>query len=258
MTRIAIVTGASSGLGREFVKQLDTGAVGELDEIWVVARRADRLEALCRTCDTPARPFCLDLTDPISFDVIEGALAETPTAEIALLINNAGFGTFGPIAAQKPSDGANMAKLLMVAPVELIYRTLPYYRAGSRVINVASVAAFLPQPKLAVYSAAKRFILDLSRSLNTELGEADIHVTALCPKFMRTEFLDQPGDQATANAMCAIGFERAEDVAKSALHASKRGKDLCIPSLDMKAYYAASRILPYQAALAVERALGIL
>ena len=227
MTRIAIVTGASSGLGREFVKQLDAGAAGKLDEIWVVARRADRLEALRRTCETPVRPFCLDLTDPASFDVIDGALSETPTAEVALLINNAGFGTFGPIA-------------------------------GSRVINVASVAAFLPQPKLAVYSAAKRFILDLSRSLNAELGEADIHVTALCPKFMHTEFLDQPGDQAAANAMCAIGFERAEDVAKSALRASNRGKDLCIPSLDMKAYYAASRILPYKAALAVERALGIL
>ncbi|WP_270255543.1 SDR family NAD(P)-dependent oxidoreductase [Collinsella intestinalis] len=258
MTRIAIVTGASSGLGREFVKQLDAGAAGKLDEIWVVARRADRLEALRRTCDTPVRPFCLDLTDPASFDVIDGALSETPTAEVALLINNAGFGTFGPIAAQRPEHGASMAKLLMVAPVELIYRTLPYYRAGSRVINVASVAAFLPQPKLAVYSAAKRFILDLSRSLNAELGEADIHVTALCPKFMHTEFLDQPGDQAAANAMCAIGFERAEDVARSALRASNRRKDLCIPSLDMKAYYAASRILPYKAALAVERALGIL
>lgn len=258
MTRIAIVTGASSGLGREFVKQLDAGAAGKLDEIWVVARRADRLEALRRTCDTLVRPFCLDLTDPASFDVIDGALSETPTAEVALLINNAGFGTFGPIAAQRPEDGASMAKLLMVAPVELIYRTLPYYRAGSRVINVASVAAFLPQPKLAVYSAAKRFILDLSRSLNAELGEADIHVTALCPKFMHTEFLDQPGDQAAASAMCAIGFERAEDVARSALRASNRGKDLCIPSLDMKAYYAASRILPYKAALAVERALGIL
>ncbi|MFR2950591.1 MAG: hypothetical protein ACLTKG_04125 [Collinsella intestinalis] len=76
MTRIAIVTGASSGLGREFVKQLDAGAAGKLDEIWVVARRADRLEALRRTCDTPVRPFCLDLTDPASFDVIDGALSE--------------------------------------------------------------------------------------------------------------------------------------------------------------------------------------
>lgn len=258
MARIAIVTGASSGLGREFVKQLDAGALGALDEIWVVARRAERLEALRRTCGTPVRPFCLDLTDPASFEVLEGALAETPTAEVALLINNAGFGTFGPVAGMRPQDGADMAKLLVLAPVELIYRTLPYLRAGSRIINVASVAAFLPQPKLAVYSAAKRFILDLSRSLDAELGEADIHVTALCPKFMHTEFLDQPGDQAAARAMSAIGFERANHVAKAALRASSAGKDLCIPSLDMKAYYAASRILPYKAALAVERALGIL
>lgn len=258
MARIAIVTGASSGLGREFVKQLDAGALGALDEIWVVARRAERLEALRRTCGTPVRPFCLDLTDPASFEVLEGALAETPTAEVALLINNAGFGTFGPVAGMRPQDGADMAKLLVLAPVELIYRTLPYLRAGSRIINVASVAAFLPQPKLAVYSAAKRFILDLSRSLDAELGEADIHVTALCPKFMHTEFLDQPGDQAAARAMSAIGFERADQVARAALRASSAGKDLCIPSLDMKAYYAASRILPYKAALAVEKALGIL
>lgn len=258
MTRIAIVTGASSGLGREFVKQLDAGAIGKLDEIWVVARRADRLEALQRTCAAQVRPFCLDLTDPTSFEVIEGALAETPTVEVAMLINNAGFATFGPVAAQRPQDGSDMARLLMVAPVELTYRTLPYFRAGSRIINVASVAAFLPQPKLAVYSAAKRFIFDLSRSLDAELGETDIHVTALCPKFMQTEFLDEPGDRTAARAMCAIGFERAEDVAKAALRASNMGKDLCIPSLDMKAHYAVSRILPYKAALAVERALGIL
>ena len=151
-----------------------------------------------------------------------------------------------------------MARLLMQAPVELIYRTLPYLRAGSRIINISSVAAFIPQPKLAVYSAAKRFVLDLSRSLDAELGSANIHVTAVCPKFMKTEFLDKPGDDVAARAMTAIGFESAENVAKAALRASRAGKDLCIPSLNMRAYYAASRVLPYKAALAAERVLGIL
>ena len=80
MTRIAIVTGASSGLGKEFVKHIDAGASGQIDEIWVVARRLERLEALQRTCGTPVRPFCLDLTDPASFEVIEGALGQTPGA----------------------------------------------------------------------------------------------------------------------------------------------------------------------------------
>lgn len=257
MSRIAIVTGASSGLGREFVKRIDAGEAGHLDEIWVVARRQERLEALRRTCTTPVRPFCLDLTEPSSFEVIEGALRETPAAEVALLINNAGYGVFGPVAAHEREAGGDMARLLMMAPIELIYLTLPYLRRGSRIINVSSVAAFLPQPNLAVYAAAKRFILDVSRSLNAELGGADIHVMALCPKFMQTEFLDNPGDERAAKAMCAIGFEHADRVARIALRDSRRGKDLCIPSIDMKAYYAASRVLPYKVALAAERALGI-
>ena len=141
MSRIAIVTGASAGLGREFVKHIDAGEAGHIDEIWVIARRLERLEALRRTCATPVRPFCLDLSDASSFEVVEGALTETPGAEVALLVNNAGFGVFGNVAAQDKADGGRMVRLLMQAPVELIYRSLPYLRSGSRIINIASVAA---------------------------------------------------------------------------------------------------------------------
>lgn len=258
MTRIAIVTGASSGLGREFARHIDLGEAGPIDEIWAVARRTDRLEALARTCETPVRAFPLDLADEASFDAIERALAETDEAEVALLVNNAGFGTFGDFALQDKTSAPAMIALLMRAPVELIYRTLPFMAAGSRIINVASVAAFIPQPRLAVYSAAKRFILDVSRSLDAELGEVDIHVTALCPKFMKTEFLDQPGDDGAAKRMTAIGFEKAGDVARAALRSARAGKSLCIPSLDMKALYAISHVTPYRVALKVERSLGIL
>lgn len=258
MSRIAIVTGASSGLGREFVKRIDAGKAGRIDEIWVVARRLERLEALRRTCSTPVRPFCLDLTDPTSFDIIEGALDEMPDVEVALLVNNAGFGVFGNASTHGPRVGGEMARLLMLAPVELIYRTLRHQRAGSMIINIASVAAFIPQPKLAVYSAAKRFVLDLSRSLDAELGPVGIHVTAVCPKFMKTEFLDEPGDDAAARAMTLIGFERVDRVADRALRAARAGKSLCIPSADMRALYVASHLLPYRAALAVERKIGAL
>lgn len=258
MPKIAIVTGASSGLGREFVKQIDAGAAGPVDEIWAVARRAERLEALQRTCETPVRPFCLDLTDPASFDVLEGALAETPKLEVGLLVNNAGFGTFGLLAAQRAEDARSMVKLLMLAPIELMYRALPYMRRGSNIVNIASVAGFVPQPKLAVYSAAKRFMLDLSRSLDAEMGGAGIHVTAVCPKFMQTEFLNAPGDLRAAKAMTAIGFEKADRVVATALRDARAGKSLCIPSLDMKAYYAATKVLPYKAILGIESFLGIL
>lgn len=257
MKHIAIVTGASSGLGREFVLRLDRGEMGPLDEIWVVARRAERLEALERTCATAIRGFCLDLTQSDSFDTIGHALRERDDVNVALLINNAGFGSFGDFACQDASASRGMMQLLMQAPVELIYRSLPFMHEGSRIINIASVAAFVPQPRLAVYSAAKRFILDLSRSLDAELREVGIHVTAVCPKFMKTEFLDAPGDDEAARAMTIIGFERIADVAHAALKASRAGKSLCIPALDMKALYAISRIAPYELALKIERALGV-
>ncbi len=258
MPSIAIVTGASSGLGREFVRRIDAGEAGDIDEIWVVARRAERLDSLVRTTSHVVRPFCMDLTDPVSYGILESALSETPTARVALLVNNAGAGTFGSFAHGSRDDAKLMLSLLVRAPVELIYRTLPFMRQCSRIINVASVAAFIPQPRLAVYSACKRFVLDISRSLDAELGDAGIHVTAVCPKFMSTEFLDHPGDATAATRMTVIGFERVGDVARAALRASRAGRDLCIPSLDMKALYGASRLLPYRAVLACERILGII
>lgn len=258
MPRIAIVTGASSGLGREFVRLIDGGAMGTFDEVWAIARRADRLDALVRTCTTTVRPFCLDLTDAVSYDVIEASLAEIPATDVALLINNAGAGTFGPFASLGRDEVASEVNLLMRAPVELTYRALPYMRRGARIVNVASVAAFLPQPDLALYSSAKRFVLDFSRALDAELGSVDIHATAVCPKFMKTEFLDHPGDARAMQQMTAIGYERAGDVARSALEAARAGKGLCIPSLDMKALYALTRVAPYRAAIAIERALGII
>lgn len=258
MPNIAIVTGASSGLGREFVRHIDQGECGKVDEIWVIARRAERLEALVRTTGTPVRPFCLDLTDPLSFDLVEGALAEAKDARVTLLVNNAGFGVFGDMALQKRDDAPRMIELLVRAPIEMMYRALPFMSAGSRIINIASVASFIPQPRLAVYSAAKRFILDVSRSLDAELGDVDIHVTAVCPKFMDTEFLSSPGDKRTAEKMTVIGFEKPDHVVKAALRSARLGKSLCIPAADMKALYAASRVVPYKLALKIERAIGAL
>lgn len=258
MTDIAIITGATSGLGREFAKRIDMGAAGHIDEIWAIGRRAARLDALVRTLGTTVRPFCLDLCDPMSYDIVEAALKETPGARVRLLVNDAGAGTFGKAADMRREEAANMMTLLMKAPVELIYRTLPFMGEGSRIIDIASVAAFTPQPGLAVYSACKRFVLDVTRALNAELSPVGITACAVCPKFMKTEFLANPGDSATAQAMCAIGFESPENDVTAALKASAAGKDLCIPSPDMKAYYALSKLLPYQMQLKAQEMLGII
>ena len=154
------------------------------------------------------------------------------------------------------ADNAAMVRLLMLAPVELTYRAFPHMAAGSRILNVASVAAFMPQPGLATYSAAKRFVLDLSRALDAELGPVGIHVTALCPKFMRTGFLDHAGaDDVAANMAGLTGFEDVERVARLGLRAAREGRALCIPSADMRAFYVAAKLLPYPLILNLERAL---
>lgn len=249
MTSIAIVTGASSGLGAEIVRQLAEGAFGPLDQIWAVSRHA-------RQTSPRVRPFPLDLTDPASFDVLEAELARTPGARVSLLVNNAGFGTFGDFGDMPKGDNRDMVRLLMLAPVELTYRALPHMASGSRVLNVSSVAAFMPQPGLATYSAAKRFVLDLSRALDAELGPVGIHVTALCPRFMRTAFLDHAGADDVASRMAGVvGFEEVGRVAARGIAAARRGRALCIPSASMRALYAATKLLPYPVALAAERAL---
>ena len=129
---------------------------------------------------------------------------------------------------------------------------------GARIINVASVAAFIPQPDLTLYSSAKRFMLDFTRALDAELGPVDIHATAVCPKYMRTEFFNEPGDVRAMQQMSIVGYERVTDVARSALASARAGKSLCIPSIDMKALYALTRVLPYKAVIAAERALGVI
>lgn len=255
MSNIAIVTGASSGLGREICRQIDAGEFGPIDEIWAIARRSERLDALARISNVKVRPFALNLLDPVTFDIIENCLAETPHTHVKLLVNCAGVMRFGKFSAIEPADTRQMMSLLCLAPIELTYRALPFMRAGSRILNVSSVAAFMPMPELAIYSACKRFILDWSQSLNAELASVDIHTCALCPKFMHTELLDNVGSRRALNDTTFIGFESVETVVKKAADALRTGKAICIPSPEMKAYYVLAKVLPYPLALRLKDAL---
>ncbi len=251
MARIAVVTGASSGVGAEFVRQLAAGAGGPLDEIWAIARRKDRLEELAAECAVDVRPIAADLTKAESLAEIS-QLLEEEHPQVQWLVNSAGFGKFGDAREVSPDEMADMVRLNCLAVVEMCYRTLPHMIAGSRIVNLASVASFIPQPGLVAYSATKRFVLDFTQGIDYELGQVGIHACALCPKFMRTEFLDNPGEQSDVDHLTKIGFEDKSHAVASAIRAAVLGKSLCISSPDMRLAYVATKLLPYRLAIAAE------
>ncbi len=256
--RIAIIAGASSGVGREFVRQLDDGAGGEIDEFWIVARSQQRLEEVAAQCGHPTRVFSLDLTKDSSIDAIEEALAKAASStqlQVTWLVNSAGFGKFGKLWEIGREQNASMVKLNCVALTALCSVALPYMAPGSRIVNLASVAGLMPQPELSVYCATKRFVLDLTRTLDYELRGTNIHATAICPKFMDTRFLDSAGVAQAVRRMTSIGFEDVGRAVSRGIAAALKGKAVCIPSADMRAAYTISKVLPGSVMLRAQDAL---
>ena len=187
--KAAVVTGASSGIGREFVRQLGY-FYKDLDEIWVIARRRERMEQLRKESRVPLRIFEGDLMKKQVYKDYHRALGEY-APDIRMLVNAAGFGksgSFTEIAGEGKRIQTDMIDLNCRALTRMTQMTLPYMKQGSRIINLASAAAFCPQPDFAVYAATKSYVLSFSRALGAELKSGGIYVTAVCPGPVKTEF----------------------------------------------------------------------
>lgn len=183
---IAIITGASSGLGRLYVRQADKAGV--YDEIWAIARRRDRIDDLARHCATKVRSVCLDLACEDAVEELQ-SLLKTEDPRVGLLVNAAGFGKFGTCEDLANDEVGAMIEVNCRALVQVTQAVLPYMARGSRIIEVASCAAFQPLPGLGVYAASKAFVLSYTRSLRFELMGRGIRITAVCPIWIRTEFV---------------------------------------------------------------------
>ena len=176
--KIAVVTGASSGMGREFVYALDRQQ--KFDEIWVLARREARLGELGSKTRARIRPIPCDLLRRESIYDYKKLLEEL-RPHVAVLVNAAGFGLFGTFSEMPMDEQLDIIGLNDQALTGMTYVTLPYMKKGGRIYNMGSLSSFQPVPYINVYGASKAYVLSFSQALGMELRSRGIRVMAVCP-----------------------------------------------------------------------------
>lgn len=253
MKNVIIITGASSGIGQEFALQLDT-AFSNIDEIWLIARREDRLKEIAKVMTHTTKLIAMDVTDEYAMDDFE-MLLENEDVTVRMLINAAGFGLLGAFEDIPLEEQLDMLLVNCEALTKMTYITLPYMAKNSRIIQMASSAAFLPQPDFAIYAATKSYVLSFSRALKAELAYRNIYVTAVCPGPVHTEFFDiaeQYGSTLAIKKLTMISVEKCVD---NALRASYQKKAIAVPGIPMKAFLLATKLLPHEAIIKMAQLL---
>lgn len=252
---IAIITGASSGIGREFAYQLKDNP--EISEFWLVARRKERLEKLAEELGKACRLFPVDLQSEASSAELFAALADEKP-QIKYLVNSAGYGKIGAFHELSPEENLGQINLNIFAVVKLTQACLPFMLPKSSIFNIASVAAFLPQPEFSIYTASKAFILSWTRALAEEkfLREREIQLVAVCPNPVETEFFEVAAEgEEQASGIKSIGVEKVEDVVATALRRAKMKWNVSVSSPWAKLIHLNSKIFPTKLILWLERKL---
>lgn len=240
---VAIITGASSGIGREFALQIAQG-YRSVEEIWLVARRRERLEELeQQLLGRRVKIFTLDLARQEDLKEFEEILkCEKP--RVRVMVNAAGYGIIGEVRNMSLKDTVGMVDLNCRALTALTYMVLPYLSNGSSLIQMASSAAFMPQPKFAVYAASKSYVYSFSRALAREVESQGITVTVVCPGPVKTEFFDIAETYEAVKLYKKLTMARADKVVRRALLDAKHGKTVSVYGIVMKAFRVLCKILP--------------
>ncbi len=238
---IAVITGASSGLGKFYVEAV---AKENYDEIWIIARRKEILEQIAEG-NEKIKVLPLDLTKESDIEAYKNEL-QNANANVKLLVNNAGFGKLGDFDKMETGACGGMVDLNCKALTVMTNITLSFMQEKSEIINICSIAAFAPNPRMAVYCSTKAYVFSLSKALREELKTRKINVMAVCPGPMDTEFLSladiKPGSSKTFDTLPRVSPEK---IAYKSLKKSKKGKAVYTESSFFKLYRVLGKLLPH-------------
>ncbi|MBR6771558.1 MAG: SDR family NAD(P)-dependent oxidoreductase [Lachnospiraceae bacterium] len=241
--RIVIITGASSGLGKEFALQLDR-ILYKTDEMWLIARRKERLEELAKSLSISTRLLPMDVTGQEDMAAFRKLLEKEQVA-VHMLINCAGFGLMGGFAELDVEEQMTMIEVDCKALMRMTHYCLPYMHRNAHILQLASSAAFLPQKNFAIYAACKSCVLSFSRALGEELRERQIWVTAVCPGPVDTEFFDIAERYGSTLAVKKLTMVSADKVVGMALRDAAKKRPVSVCSLPMQAFWILAKILPH-------------
>lgn len=239
--KIAIITGAGGGLGREFVRLLATDK--KLDEIFVLGRNEEKLNSLVTEFGSKIKPYIIELSDRNKIKEFEKYL-RTQNVDIKILINNAGYAKFCSYDNISFDASLDMVDVNVNAVVALCLIIIPFMNKGAHIINISSQAGFQPVPYMNIYSSAKTFVKNYSQALNTELKSKGINVTAVCPGWIKTPFFDRAVVNAPKSPSHFWFMTTPDVVAKKALNDAYKGKDISICGLYVNICRILTKILP--------------
>lgn len=241
MKKIAIITGASTGLGREFTKIIRNKK--EIDEIWAIARHQDKLQRLKKQLGRKIRPVPMDLSELDKIEQLKDILS-AERVEVLYLVNNAGYAKFCSYNDLSVKDSINMIDLNISGVVAMGLVCIPFMPRKSHIINIASQAAFQPLPYQNLYSSTKAFVRNYTRALNVELKDRGITATAVCPGWLKTNLYERANIGAAKATRRFCGMNPPDKVARKALTDADKGKDISIYSFYVNFCHIGAKLLP--------------
>lgn len=249
---VVIIVGASSGMGAEFALQIDAH-LRKTDEIWLIARSKDKLEALSSRMRNNTRILAMDITKEAQIERLQDTLMDNDCV-IRMLVNCAGYGVIGDFSSTTCEDQVGMVRLNCEALTHVTHCCIPFMRPNSRIIQIASCAAFLPQPGFAVYAASKAYVHSFTQALREELKDKGISVTSVCPGPVDTPFFDRAEKTGKVLAIKKATMVDSQSVVRKALRDACAKKAVSVYSFPIQAVWVLTKLVPHSLVLPLIRA----